>query len=263
MLRIISAIAFISVMSIGCRSYKQDIMFRLDDDFTEDDLAALTDDLVGNYQIMENDVFNMDIFTNKGERLLDPNFELAAIGGAGAQQNAQFRDRFSYTVQSDGTVDLPLIGNYKVLGQTQFEAERMLSEKYNDIYKDTFVKLRMSNRRAFVLGAPGGVVVPLQNEQTTIFEVLAIAQGIQFGAKAHNIKLIRGDAVFMIDLSTISGMKKSQLNVEPGDVIYVEPWRRPWIESLRDATPTISLLASIVTLTFLIVDNASQDASQQ
>ena len=222
----------------------------------------MTNNLAENYKLQPNDIFNLDVFTNNGERLLDPNFELS-VGAAANQQNAQIRDRFVYIIQEDGTVDLPLIGNQKLSGMTQFEAELELARLYNDIYIDSFVKLRLSNRRVFVLGAPGGMVVPIPNEQTSIYEVLALAQGIQFGAKSNNIKLIRDDDVFVIDLSTVSGMKNSKRIVFPGDVVYIEPWRRPWIEALRDSTPAISLFASIVTLTFLIVDNVGDNSTTQ
>ncbi|MEM6830107.1 MAG: polysaccharide export protein EpsE, partial [Bacteroidota bacterium] len=78
--------------------------------------------------------------------------------------------------------------------------------------------------------------------------------GIEFGAKAQNIKLIRGDLVYQIDLSTISGMKKTNMDVEPGDVIYIEPWRRPWLEALRDVAPALSLVSSVLTL-IVVVQN--------
>ena len=67
-----------------------------------------------------------------------------------------------------------------------------------------------------------------------------------------NIKLIRGDLVYEVDLSTISGMQATNLNVEPGDIIYIEPWRRPWLETLRDVSPALSLAASILTLIVVI-----------
>ncbi|MEP5612374.1 MAG: polysaccharide export protein EpsE, partial [Cyclobacteriaceae bacterium] len=103
-----------------------------------------------------------------------------------------------------------------------------------------------------VLGAPGGKVIPLQNENMHLVEVLALAEGVELGAKAQNIKLIRGDRIYKVDLSTISGMQESNLRVEPGDIIYVEPWRRPWLETLKDASPALSLVTSVLTLIFVI-----------
>ena len=240
----------IAVLS-SCKAYKQDIMFQLDEDFSREDLSKATEELESNYKLGVNDVLLLDVFTNEGERLIDPNQELA--GNAG-QQQVQFLDRFQYVIQSDGSAIFPMIGRTKLEGMTLFEAEVEIAKKFDSVYKGSFVKLRITNRRVFVLGAPGGQVLPLNNENTSLVEVLAASGGLDFGAKSQNIRLIRGEDIYQIDLSTISGMKKSNLKVAPGDIIYVEPWRRPWLETLRDVSPALSLVASVLTL-IVVVQN--------
>jgi polysaccharide export outer membrane protein len=151
-----------------------------------------------------------------------------------------------------------MIGKKKLTGLSVDEAEAILEQDYKLHYVDPFVRITVLNRRVIVLGANGGQVLPLVNENTTLIEVLALYGGLNLGAKAQNIKLIRGDLdnpeVHLIDLSTISGMKYSALRVESEDIIYVEPWRRPWLESLRDITPALSLTTSILTL-IVVVQN--------
>lgn len=238
----------------SCKSYKQDILFQFDDKFTEADLAAATEKAESNYILAPNDILQLDVFTNKGERLIDPNQELVSQGNVQIQQQ---RDVFRYIIQSDGYAAFPLIGKFKIDGMTLFDAEQAVAEKFDELYKDSFVKLRIANRRVFVLGAPGGKVIPLENENTGLVEVLALSDGVSFGAKAHNIKLIRGDLVYQIDLSTISGLQSTNMSVEPGDIIYIEPWRRPFFESLKDASPILGLASSLITLYIVIrsVDN--------
>ena len=199
-----------------------------------------------------NDVLLLDVFTNEGERLIDPNQEL--MTNPGQQQQQQFRDRFQYIIQANGMATFPMIGDVKLEGMTLFEAELEIAKRFDRVYKGSFVKLRITNRRVFVLGAPGGRVVPIPNENTSIIEVLASAEGLEMGAKAQNIKLIRGKDVYRINLSTISGMRETNMNVAPGDVIYVEPWRRPWLETLRDVSPALSLVSSVLTL-IVVVQN--------
>lgn len=243
-------IVLIAILS-SCKAYKQDIMFKLDDNFTEADLAQATEVAETNYVLKANDAFLLDVFTNSGERLIDPNLEMVSTPG---QQQQLYKDNFQYIIQTDGVVAFPMIGDMQLAGMTMFEAEKELAKKFNAVYKDSFVKIRMTNRRVFVLGAPGGKVVPLPNENTTLIEVLASAEGLDLGAKAQNIKLIRGEDVFRINLSTISGMQETNMSVEPGDVIYVEPWRRPWLETLRDVSPALSIVSSVLTL-IVVVQN--------
>ncbi|WP_370089949.1 polysaccharide biosynthesis/export family protein [Ekhidna sp.] len=241
-------IVLIAVLS-SCKAYKQDIMFKLDKNFTEEDLSNATGELESNYKLRPNDALLLDVFTNEGERLIDPNLEMVTNP---AQQQQQFKDRFQYVIQVDGSIIFPMIGAMNLAGMTLFEAELAVAEKFDAVYKGSFVKLRITNRRVFVLGAPGGKVVPLPNENTSIVEVLAAAEGLDLGAKAQNIKLIRGDNVYQINLGTISGMKSTNMLVAPGDIIYVEPWRRPWLETLRDVSPALSLLSSVLTLVVVV-----------
>lgn len=241
----------------GCKVYKQDILFQLDENFTSEDLSKVIETAEANYLLQVDDRIQVEVFTNKGERLIDPNFEFMD-----QQNNNQFmmqnRFLYEYLIQYDGTVKLPMIGKKKLTGLTVDEAESILEQDYRLHYVDPFVRITVINRRVIVLGANGGQVLPLVNENTTLVEVLALYGGLNLGAKAQNIKLIRGDLdnpeVHQIDLSTISGMRRSALRVESEDIIYVEPWRRPWLESLRDITPALSLTTSILTL-IVVVQN--------
>jgi protein involved in polysaccharide export with SLBB domain len=135
-----------------------------------------------------------------------------------------------FLVLDDGSVNFPMIGQVKIGGMKLDDAEDYLEEKYNEFYKGSFVRLRYLNKRVIVLGAPGGQVIPLESENISVIEVVALAGGIDEGGKARNLRLIRGDLhtpqVFQIDLSTINGMKASMMDALPGDIIYVEPTQK-------------------------------------
>jgi polysaccharide export outer membrane protein len=256
------SIVAIQILS-GCQAYKRDIMLQFDERFDAAAVEKSVDRAAQNYIIRPGDYIRLDVFTNDGERLIDPNFELMAAG-ANNQQMAQMKDRFVYLVMEDGTCRIPKIGTISLEGLTINEAEELLQESYDDYYKESFVKIRPANRRAVVLGGingmqargAGGLVVPLDNENMTILEVLALAGGVEQGGKVSSIKLIRGSLnepkVYDIDLSTIAGMKQSGMIVESGDVIYVEPWRRPFRETVRDVSPILSVITSVTTLVFVI-----------
>ena len=226
-------------------------MFKPNDGLEAQQLTQVVAEAEKNYVIQVNDILELRVFTNKGERIIDPNFELGV--GQGGNQAIQLQQRnFTYLVQIDGNVKLPIIDLIRLEGMTIQEAENILERRYNEYYKDAFVKLSYKSKRVIVLGASGGQVIPLENENMSLVEVLALAGGIDQTGQAHNIRLIRGDlsnpTVYLIDLGTIGGMKASILNVEPGDIIYIEPRRRAFFEALRDITPILSLVTSLVTL---------------
>ncbi|SHK60347.1 MULTISPECIES: polysaccharide biosynthesis/export family protein [Reichenbachiella] len=237
----------------SCKAYKQDIMFKLDSKFSEAQLSTAILHAERNYVIQTNDYLEIDVYTNKGERLIDPNNELQQ-GMTG--NNQRMREELSYLVQKDGTVKIPIVGQIHLDSLTLNQAEKLLEERFDEYYKDAFVKLSYSNKRVIVLGAVGGQLIPLTNENMSLLEVLALAGGLELGAKAQNIKIIRGalnkPEVYQINLSTIHGMTDTMINMEPGDVIYIEPWRRPWLQATKDIAPVLSLLSSTLALVLVL-----------
>ncbi|UOQ98392.1 polysaccharide biosynthesis/export family protein [Hymenobacter sp. 5317J-9] len=256
-----------------------------------------------NYLIQPNDFLEVRVNTNKGERILDPNGELqfgqptgtlpsrgTVIGGqqsnAGGRNTAPQRNTgqgagastggSEFLVQADGTVVLPLVGRVRISGYSLLQADSLLAIRFNEFYKESFVTTRVTNNRVIVLGATGGQVIALTNDNMNLLEVLALAGGVdgqggggagstslyRNGGRADNIRIIRGDLknprVQQIDLSTLNGMRRANLQIEPNDVIYIEPIRRPFLDTLNDLTPLIGLTSLITTTTFFIVSQLNK-----
>lgn len=293
------------------RYYNQRTMFQLTDsqgrqlDSTK--LRIAVNRTARNYLIKPNDQLEVRVNTNKGERILDPNGELqfgqpsgglpsrsssttggqssgqSSGGGAsrtvGAARNVgqgagSATAGTEFLVQADGTVVLPLVSRVKVSGLSLLQADSVLQMRYNEFYRDAFVTTRVTNNRVFVLGAPGGQVITLANDNMNLIEVLALAGGLdgggnggggggsnlgfyRYGGKATNIRIIRGDLknprVQQVDLTTLDGMRRANLQMEPNDIVYVEAVHRPVLETLADAAPIISFTSLILTTTFFII----------
>jgi polysaccharide export outer membrane protein len=145
-----------------------------------------------------------------------------------------------------------MVGEINLENFTLRQAEEILQKEYAKFFKEPYVQLTYKNKRVILLGALGGHVIPLENENMNLLEVLALGKGLTNDSKAQNIRLIRGERVFEIDLSTIQGLRDGNVIVEPGDVIYVEPVRRPVSEALRDYSGALSLLISLTTLLLVL-----------
>ncbi len=242
-------VLFAGTIVLGCQSYKQGIMFQVDQDYEAINEAAW--EVESNYKIQPNDLLNLKVFSNEGERIIDPDFELLRDLPGGGQMLR--RPEVRHLVQSDGTVQFPQIGLIKVEGLTLFEASRLLEAEYNQYYKGCFVILEFLNKRAVILGAVPGRVVPLENENMSLIEVLALAENLPIDMKAQNIRLIRGSDFQVIDLSTIGGYRDSMVKIKPGDIIYIEPVIRPGREGIRDYGPFISIITSAVSVIAVII----------
>jgi polysaccharide biosynthesis/export protein len=202
-----------------------------------------------NYTIQINDHLKLDVFTNEGERIVDPNQESIKTS---TEEQGRERPPIEYLVDKEGMAKFPMIGDLKVEGLTLRQAEEILQKEYAKYYQQPYVVLQYTNKRVIVLGSPGGQVIPLINQNVKLVEVLAMAKGIDNFGKAHNIRVLRGDQVFVADLSTVDGYLKNNMVIEPGDVVYVEPVRRPIIEGFRDYGPMLTILTSITTVLIVL-----------
>lgn len=232
-----------------------------------------------NYRIQPNDFLDVRVYTNKGERIIDPNGELQFGSPAGPSSSLTSRGSgttggratvsrtggtssgLELLVQADGTVDMPIVGRVQLSKLSLRQADSTLQVLYSTYYRDPFVQTRVTNNRVIILGASGGLVLPLTNDNMNLIEVLALAGGVdggggggasvyRYGGKTSNIRIIRGDLknpqIEQIDLSTISGMRRANLQMEPNDIVYVEPVRRRFLEGLTDAGPVLNATGTIL-----------------
>jgi polysaccharide export outer membrane protein len=229
----------------SCRSYKQNILFQVSPaEAQKQRIEAET-----NYVIARNDLLTLKVYTNQGERIVDPNLESFKEENANSTAGGQTP---AYIVDLQGTVKFPLLTQLKVEGLTIRQAEEVLEKEYGRFYQQPFVVLGFNNKRVIVLGAPGGQVIPLTNENMRLTEVLALAKGITIDARANNIRIIRDSQVLVSDLTKFEAYAANDIIVRPGDIVYVEPIRRPFTEAIRDFSPVISLVTSLATLVFII-----------
>ncbi len=256
-IRFISSIFIITMVSLNfaCKSYKNHIMFTSDQELIPSKAAEDIRAAEESYIVQPNDKIKVRVYTSKGERIIDPEFELFDENTSRFESNKYYPE---YLVDQAGMVLLPMVGEIKIGGYTKLELDSALSEAYKKFYQDPYVISTFSNKRVIVLGAPGGQVIPINDEGMHILEVLALAGGVNKDAKAQNIKLIRGDIynnpeVFRIDLSTLDGLKKSTMKVMPGDIIYVEPVVRAFAKSSRELAPFVAILTNIASITVLII----------
>ncbi|MDD4574823.1 MAG: polysaccharide biosynthesis/export family protein [Bacteroidales bacterium] len=198
------------------------------------------------YILSPNDEFTFMVYTLDGERLIE-----YTQGNQNSQNRAQGS---SYVIHRNGTAKLPIVRETKLSGMTEQEAEEYLEGMYSEFLNKPFVKIQVTNKRVIIFpGGDGGnaKVVNLVNNQTSLFEALALAGGINDG-RANKIKLIRGDLknpqVYKIDLSTIDGMKEANLTIQANDIIIVEPRAKIAQKILREITPYLTLVSTMLVI---------------
>lgn len=233
----------LAVLTSSC-TVNSDIMFKTPTEYEYDEFIETVQ---SEYSITTNDILNFRLFTNNGIQLLELN-----RNQPNASRNLSFS--LNYVVRPDSLVDLPSLGLVNITGLTVPEAQDSLASMYEVFYNDPYVQLEVTNNRVIVFPGSGGSArtIALSNNNTSVIEVLAMAGGISSRGKAKKIKLIRKEngeiKVYLLDLSTIEGVKYANSVVQANDIIYVEPTAELAREILRDITPVISLVSSLFTI---------------
>ncbi|MBK8341071.1 MAG: polysaccharide biosynthesis/export family protein [Flavobacteriales bacterium] len=246
MVRIALGTLMTAVLLGGC-TINRDIMFRTPIGYAFD---TIPDTMEVPFKIQPNDYVQFRLFANDGFKMID-----MVSSGAGGRDNAMNLNRinFNYLVEADGQIKLPLLGRVTLGGMTPRQAEMYMEERYTEFYNRPFVQLQITNRRVVVFPGGGGdaQIIPLENNNTTLLEVLALARGVAPRGNAHKVKLFRkGPAgqrlVYEFDMSDIDGLRYADLVMLADDILYIEPNPELVRELLQDLTPVITLLTSIV-----------------
>ena len=148
MKKVLSISLLLSILWLvsGCGNYYKYKMFTTDSSILVDSIERLRNSSTSEYTIEINDIISLDVHTNNGEKLIDPNNALPEKMGVAKETEAPIQ----YAIHSDGTAQLPMIGNVFLKGFTVFQADSILSLKYQAYYTAPFVKVKLLNSGTMV-----------------------------------------------------------------------------------------------------------------
>lgn len=211
------------------------------------------------YKLTKDDKFTFVLYPNSGEKLIE------VLTGTNSnnknvyyQNSSPYVNDIEYVIRADGFVDLPILGLLKAEGLSIYQLQDTLKIKYSNQYQNPFIKVKVTNKRCVVFSGEGSLakVVPLENDNTTLMEIIARSGGINERGQAKLVKVMRkvGDKreVYLIDLSTINGLGYADMIIQGNDYIYIEPKPQLAKEIIREASPIISIISSIFVIARII-----------
>lgn len=242
---------FICVLGLlfSCRSLAPNRMFQTPKDFEfAKDTAA--ENPKTTYLIQPYDKLELHIYSNDGFRLVDIT--------QNTMNSTNLYENFSYIVDESGEIKFPIIGYVNLKGMTVRQAQEMLETKYAKYYHDPFVILRVTNRHVLIFQGDNGrgVLVNLQNDNTSLFEALALAGGLTENSKSYRIKIVRGNLhdpqIYKADIYTLEGLKDSELRVLSNDIIYIEAAPNYKQRVFQQITPIVGILTAVLLVLNLV-----------
>ncbi|MFH6603637.1 polysaccharide biosynthesis/export family protein [Maribacter algicola] len=210
------------------------------------------------YKVQPNDILNIKVKSRDSEQ--SNFFNNVTANNRNIEPNPASLFIEGYTVNSDGMINVPNVGDIKVSDLTVEEITEKVQKEIDKYLLNSVVSVKLTSFKISVLGDvknPGTNYI--YNTQANIFEALSAAGDLNVSAKRENIKLIRqvGSAskVVNLDLTSPSIIHSPYYFLHPNDVIYVES-SKPSVTQKN--LGLFSLVLSAITTTVLVLSFTTQ-----
>lgn len=157
-------------------------------------------------------------------------FNTLPVNAAMMSIGEQSVDLISYTVQQDGTVDIPYLDKIEVAGKTLPQIKEIIKKAISDYVADAAVTVKLVNNYVSIIGdvnRPGQY--PIYKEHLNIFQAIAMAGDLAEYSDRYNVKIIRqkseGTVVKSFNLTDDKIIDSEFFYVMPNDVIYAQPMK--------------------------------------
>lgn len=165
----------------------------------------------------------------------------------------------TYLVDSDGHIELPILGRQHVAGKTRAQLVDHLRNLILKDVKDPIVNVRIVNYKVTVLGEvnrPGSYTI--EGERITLPEALGLAGDMTIYGKRKNVVVLREVAGKrtheIIDLTTVESLNSDYYYLKQNDVVYVSP-NSAQVQSSkfnRNATVYVSVASLLISVLVLV-----------
>jgi polysaccharide export outer membrane protein len=162
----------------------------------------------------------------------------------------------SYSVNSDGNIDFPIVGKVYVKDLTVTEVKTILQQLVGEYLKEITVVVKLVNFRVTLVGEvnrPGEFTI--YKDEINFFQAISLAGDMTEFANRNRVALIRqvpgGSQVHYLDLTSDKILGSPYYYLQPNDIIYISPlgYKR-W--GLGSTFPWAIVLASLTTTLLLI-----------
>jgi polysaccharide biosynthesis/export protein len=137
----------------------------------------------------------------------------------------------SYTIDKEGYLHLPVIGNFKVVDKTLSEVSTVLKDSLSHVLNHPVVSVKLVNRYVSVLGEvrnPGHFTY--SQDKLSIYDAIGLAGDITIYGNREQVILVRNEngenMRINVDLTKSEILSGEYYNLRPNDIVYVKPLRK-------------------------------------
>lgn len=173
-------------------------------------------------RLQEDDNISIHVYSTVDAELAAP-FNMGLGVGAGTSAAT------SYTVERDGTIDFPVLGDIYVKGLTIKEVKDKIAGLINNsgYMKNPVVKIDLNNFKLTVLGEWGKSVMEVPEAKINLLQVVASSGGTTPSSKISDVMVIRtenGERIaYSVNLQSKDLFDSPVYYLQQNDIVYMKP----------------------------------------
>jgi polysaccharide export outer membrane protein len=167
------------------------------------------------------------------------------------QQNQVSVSGPMYTIDTNGNIDFPILGQINTTGKTLEDLKKELQNGILVYVKNPTVNVRLTNYRISILGEvqnPGYFTIP--GGEITFLEALAMSGDLTMNGKRENILIVRNEdgkiSKGYVNLQDADFINSPYYKLKQNDVIYVSPNKSK--ERQAKQNPNLGIIMSAVSV---------------
>lgn len=223
-LRIILWVGLVSIMFTSCIPQKKMLYLQVQNE--TDTLTAFKNERKIEYRVQAGDNLYIRVVAldERTTMLLNP---LSATGSQNISNDASVYLN-SYSINEDGYLDFPMVGEILVKNLNVEEIRNELQKKLQTYLREFIVIVKLVNFNITMLGEvnnPGQYKI--YQENINLFEAVSMAKDLTDFANRNRVAIIRqtksGSKVEYIDMTKRDLLSSDFFYLKPNDIVYVQP----------------------------------------
>lgn len=214
---------------------------------------------IPDYKIQPRDILYITIKAMTPDGTIK-DFLASSSGAVNIAQGESSGSIIGYTVNLDGYILIPGLGQIQVLGLDLEEIRQKIQEAADKAYKNSTVECKLLSFKFTVIGevrSPGAYIN--YNNYLTVIEAIGRAGGVGDYGNRSNVLVVRpfdrGTKTYRINMQDKNILTSEAYFLLPNDVVIVQPLKQKIFNmNLPTISFIISTVTSTLTLTLLLIN---------
>lgn len=180
------------------------------------------------YRLKEGDKLSIQVYST--------DIETSNLFNGGVNSGAQMmtssesgNDLYTHSINEDGNIQLPMVGDVKLSGKTLRESKKVLEKSIKPILKVNSVDVRLLNKTFSIIGSGKTGQIPFPREKVNIFQAIALAGDIGFYNDRTKVRILRktlnGNVIKSFNLNKVDIINSEFYYLEPDDIVFLDPMK--------------------------------------